>query len=200
MRTGPDQKFPHWGWAHLDERLVEAADTSARHWRQAIRCDPCAYCGGSGGEADHIRAQVRGGTHTWHNLTGACRRCNVAKSCQTLLQFLVGQQHTGLALCTGTAQLDDLLVAVADLRAVPWGRQRPGGFRETLIRQMLDDHAEADGALVYGRRQRSADGTARYIHILPTRRADAGAICRLRGGGGTARRGAFTAAKIAVRP
>ena len=143
MRTRPDQKFPHRGWAHRDERLVEAADTSARHRRQAIRCDPCAYCGGSGGGADHIRARVRGGPHTWDNLTGACRRCNVAKSSQTLLQFLVGQQHTGLTLRTGTARLGELIVAVADPRVVPWGRKRPGGLTETLIRQMLNNHADS---------------------------------------------------------
>ena len=57
-------------------------------WKQLIRRDPCAYCGGPGGTMDHIRPQASGGQADWKNVTGACRSCNNKKCSWPLLMFL----------------------------------------------------------------------------------------------------------------
>ena len=56
--------------------------------RGVLRYDPCAYCGGSGGTADHIVAVLHGGSGDPSNLTGACARCNTEKADLSLLEFL----------------------------------------------------------------------------------------------------------------
>ena len=196
-----EQKLPPWMWASLDERLVEAAETAVEAWRRTLRRDPCAYCGGRGGDVDHITAQAHGGPDNWHNLTGACRRCNSAKGRERLLHLLVAQRHDGFALRSGTAALGNLTVAVADMNAVPGTNVATGALTNRLMDHLLNEHPETDGALLYRHHRRNGNGSPQYLHILQTRpgKADAGAICRSRGGGGTATRGAFTATRIAVR-
>lgn len=54
-----------------------------------IRKDPCVYCGGPGGEVDHIDPYVRGGSAEWANLASACRSCNASKHATPLLVFLL---------------------------------------------------------------------------------------------------------------
>jgi 5-methylcytosine-specific restriction endonuclease McrA len=44
-----------------------------------IRQQPCHYCGGAGGEADHIVPISRGGLNHPQNLVPACRSCNASK-------------------------------------------------------------------------------------------------------------------------
>lgn len=53
-----------------------------------IRNDPCAYCGGEGGTADHVVPQARGGENR-DNLTGSCQPCNNAKGHKDLLTYLL---------------------------------------------------------------------------------------------------------------
>ena len=56
---------------------------------QAImRRDPCSYCGGPGGEVDHITPVTKGGPNEWDNWAGACRSCNARKRERSLLTFL----------------------------------------------------------------------------------------------------------------
>lgn len=55
----------------------------------ALRGDPCSYCGGPGGCADHVEPLARGGEHAVSNLTAACRRCNARKHVRPLLHFLL---------------------------------------------------------------------------------------------------------------
>ena len=54
-----------------------------------LRCDPCSYCGGVGGEMDHIDPTVSGGANNWTNLTSACHSCNSQKYTSPLLHFLL---------------------------------------------------------------------------------------------------------------
>lgn len=68
---------------------------SATAYVRSLCADPCAYCGGPGGQRDHIvpRALAGGTTGTGAvadvpNLTGCCAPCNLAKSNRSLLQFL----------------------------------------------------------------------------------------------------------------
>lgn len=69
---------------------------NARAYRKVIMRDPCAYCGGDGGQCDHIvpRASVGGNTGTsisiteLDNLTAGCASCNRAKGNTSLLLFL----------------------------------------------------------------------------------------------------------------
>ena len=196
-----EQKLPPWVWAALDERLVEAAETSVEAWRRSLRRDPCAYCGGRGGDVDHITPQAHGGSDNWVNLTGACRGCNSAKGRERVVHLLIAQRHDGFALRSGTAALGNLTLAVADMNAVPGARTRTGALTNRLMEHLIEEHPETDGALLYSQQGRDRDGRPKYLHVLQTRpgKADAGAICRSRGGGGTATRGAFTATRIAVR-
>lgn len=69
-------------------------------YQRALRADPCAYCGGTGGTIDHIiprrvtgEKRKRGSTLNW---TGACRECNRRKDkdrSRTLLEQLLAVQE-----------------------------------------------------------------------------------------------------------
>lgn len=78
---------------------VKAYTGSIMSWRRQVRNDPCSYCGGKGGTADHIIPQSEDGGNTWENLTGACFECNMRKSSKSLLEFLVEMRS-----CVQTAQ------------------------------------------------------------------------------------------------
>jgi 5-methylcytosine-specific restriction endonuclease McrA len=39
----------------------------------------CQYCGAPAENLDHVVPRSRGGSHTWENVVGACRRCNARK-------------------------------------------------------------------------------------------------------------------------
>jgi 5-methylcytosine-specific restriction endonuclease McrA len=63
-------------------------------YREALRRDPCAYCGGPtesrafpSGTLDHIDHERRG-LADWTNLIGACADCNAGKGTSSLLGFL----------------------------------------------------------------------------------------------------------------
>jgi 5-methylcytosine-specific restriction endonuclease McrA len=43
----------------------------------------CQYCGGAAENLDHVHPRSRGGSHTWHNVVAACRRCNARKEDRT---------------------------------------------------------------------------------------------------------------------
>jgi 5-methylcytosine-specific restriction endonuclease McrA len=44
----------------------------------------CQYCGAPAENLDHVLPRSRGGSHTWENVVGACRRCNTRKGDCTL--------------------------------------------------------------------------------------------------------------------
>lgn len=54
-----------------------------------VKADPCAYCGGPGGSADHIVPIVSGGTGDWENAAGVCYRCGSMKGEKSMLTFLL---------------------------------------------------------------------------------------------------------------
>jgi 5-methylcytosine-specific restriction endonuclease McrA len=62
------------GWVGLDDGYTTA-----------LRSDPCSYCGGPGGGADHIIPLAAGGADDLENLTGACSKCNSSKRDRSLL-------------------------------------------------------------------------------------------------------------------
>jgi hypothetical protein len=64
----------------------------SRSYRQAIRNDPCFYCGAPGAETDHFFPLVLGGTDIWFNLVRACVFCNRSKkaSCGTAFMLRTG--------------------------------------------------------------------------------------------------------------
>lgn len=78
--------------------LRRDGETHRQAWSRVIRQDPCSYCGEVVAMAlssvDHIEPQSRsvrgiGGAHSWLNFTGACQRCNEAKSNIGLLEYLL---------------------------------------------------------------------------------------------------------------
>lgn len=56
-----------------DPKLTEA-------YCRIIRTDPCAYCGAPASDVDHIDAISRDGSHSWENLTAACRTATSAST------------------------------------------------------------------------------------------------------------------------
>jgi hypothetical protein len=100
----------------VDLRVGEIRETPTvtmcANYRKAMKYDPCAYCGGDGGELDHITAvavhpeyeDVGVGRTTrgfrgypgfrsdWANLTGACARCNRQKKTNPLLFTLLRER------------------------------------------------------------------------------------------------------------
>lgn len=69
-------------------RGVELADPETRAYVEILLQDPCSYCGGPGGELDHISPISKGGGGHWSNLAAACRTCNASKNDETLLAFV----------------------------------------------------------------------------------------------------------------
>jgi 5-methylcytosine-specific restriction endonuclease McrA len=59
-----------------------------RRYMDALRRDPCAYCGFLSGVVDHIVPVAGGGPDHWANYTAACSECNGRKSAKRLLIFL----------------------------------------------------------------------------------------------------------------
>lgn len=57
-------------------------------WINILKADPCSYCGQLMQEIDHIESLSQGGSHSWDNLTSACRYCNRSKHTKSLLEFL----------------------------------------------------------------------------------------------------------------
>lgn len=66
------------------------ATPEAKAFAPVLLADPCSYCGGPGGELDHIFPIVLGGDGSVGNLAGACRSCNARKNDRPLLAFLAG--------------------------------------------------------------------------------------------------------------
>ncbi len=60
-----------------------------RPYVEAMRFDPCAYCGGPGGVLDHIVPRHRGGESEPENCCGVCKPCNTAKGTRSLLAHLL---------------------------------------------------------------------------------------------------------------
>lgn len=52
-----------------------------------LREEPCDYCGGSGGEVDHVVPLTRGGLHHPQNLAPCCRACNSSKGNRLLSEW-----------------------------------------------------------------------------------------------------------------
>jgi len=55
------------------------AELHGQEYVDALRADPCAYCGDPGGTIDHVKPKALGGSDSDMNLTGCCRRCNTRK-------------------------------------------------------------------------------------------------------------------------
>lgn len=85
-----------WRESHPGERAEARRRRRGREGAQdaqgfdsIVALDVCAYCGGLGGEVDHIDALAGDGQHEWENLTGACGTCNRSKFIERLLPFLL---------------------------------------------------------------------------------------------------------------
>lgn len=57
-------------------------------WRSTLLGDPCAYCGGTAEQIDHVTPRHRGGRDDYANLAPACARCNQSKGTRSLLGHL----------------------------------------------------------------------------------------------------------------
>lgn len=83
----------------FDQQPHIKARARARNYPKSLRWyvdlltgDPCCYCGAPSEHIDHIDPLARGGETTTENLTAACLKCNVGKSAQPLLMFLLARR------------------------------------------------------------------------------------------------------------
>lgn len=79
--------------SHMRKRGVDlphryGLEDSEQTFLDAVRRDPCAYCGAPSTDLDHIVSRLAGGLSGWSNLTAACDRCNSSKSNHSLLGYL----------------------------------------------------------------------------------------------------------------
>ena len=83
-------------------RRIEAVSAEAAEaWKQVLRADPCAWCGGKGGSLDHIIARGRGGSsNSLRNWTGACAACNGKRGATSALHYLAGVTDPAVAEAT----------------------------------------------------------------------------------------------------
>lgn len=76
-------------WTEKDRRRLQ--------WARAILPPgPCAYCGGTATEIDHILPRSQGGLSYLWNLARACKRCNSAKGNRTPEQWRAGVCETSI--------------------------------------------------------------------------------------------------------
>lgn len=76
-------------WRLLQRSRVLRREPGAVEYGEVLIDDPCSYCGGRGGEIDHVVPLKSGGTHAIDNLTAACPRCNRSKGARGLLPCLL---------------------------------------------------------------------------------------------------------------
>lgn len=74
---------------HARRALLREDVAPDPYWLAVLRKDPCSYCGGFGGEIDHIVPLKRGGTNADDNLAAACRSCNARKAARPLWRYLL---------------------------------------------------------------------------------------------------------------
>lgn len=83
---------PEWNRLQILKRKGGAYTAEGAEYARVLLTDPCSYCGGPGGEVDHVTPIARGGDGSWLNLTSACRSCNGRKHKFTLLTYLARSQ------------------------------------------------------------------------------------------------------------
>ena len=81
-------KVLEWNHSRRARKIGTMAEPIPAWWLEVLRRDPCSYCGGNGGEIDHVVPLKNGGTHTIGNLVGACRPCNARKRIRSALAFI----------------------------------------------------------------------------------------------------------------
>lgn len=96
-------------------RRAEAAppDEIAEAYLALIDLEPCSYCGGKGGHADHIvplsrrrlAPDVAGGTNDWWNFAPACKSCNSSKH-DWPLETYFAREHLRRVVDDGKAVAD----------------------------------------------------------------------------------------------
>lgn len=91
-REDEKRKATAWARANRERRrtylATRADDSYDGEYAAILRLDPCSYCGGPGGQIDHVTPVFAGGRGDFSNLTSACKSCNPAKGKLPLLVFL----------------------------------------------------------------------------------------------------------------
>lgn len=65
-----------------------------RRYEEALRADPCSYCGRPAEAIDHVHPLARGGGNGWDNLAAACTSCNSSKGTRSLIRFLAERRFS----------------------------------------------------------------------------------------------------------
>jgi len=67
-------------------------------YKNLLLKEPCVYCGEHKPTGrDHIVPRRAGGKDIWTNRAPACRKCDHAKGCRTMLVFICNRHNHGIA-------------------------------------------------------------------------------------------------------
>lgn len=81
------------GIIHQSGFVARTHRWSTQSWQQALRRDPCVFCGSQSESLDHIRPYAKMGRHGWENRAPACRQCNQEKGTLGLIEYLIHRRN-----------------------------------------------------------------------------------------------------------
>lgn len=88
-RSAMRRRHPSWVRLDSSDRIVREKRRVTFMEIQALKKDPCFWCGGPGGTVDHVIPIARGGRHAIGNLVGCCEPCNNAKGDMLPIEFKI---------------------------------------------------------------------------------------------------------------
>lgn len=107
---------------------VRRRRSSRRLVRDAYGKEPCVYCGGGAGTADHVMPRKLGGGHLLGNMVPACRKCNGKKGADPPADFFAKYPKAAKRFLERAIYADEELRDAARKSAVyliapqhPWG-------------------------------------------------------------------------------
>lgn len=71
--------------------MTEIDFSESAAYREIIKSDPCAYCGGAGVAIDHVTPVAEGGSDRWENLAPVCKSCNSRKRSRSVLAAMISR-------------------------------------------------------------------------------------------------------------
>ena len=187
------ETMPAWSWDALTPQLRKRLLANPINWRKTLRNDPCALCGGPGGETVHIVARSAGGHDRWNNLSGTCADCRSAKGSSSLLDRLKNTHGTRRNLISRIRIVDGLRLASCKCNTKVGDHTAGRTPVERLLEWLLAANPGADGAIIFRRRsgRTRRGGTIHHAVMLRPEAGHAGRLCAQRGGTGTRTRGSF---------
>lgn len=68
---------------------------------EMLKLDPCPYCYQPSDSVEHVVPRSQGGSATYSNKVGACKRCNNQRSSVPFLVWIIRMRKRSVRLATG---------------------------------------------------------------------------------------------------